>query len=165
MLHALIALTLPYINASQIVYQKNSLGITNILNYSIPENTTKVDFDWNAITHIYSGYFQNLPNLTEIRFTSNSISDIDDYSFSGVASVEIINLAFNNLEVIRRHIFSGLPNMFRLLLNNNNIYLIESGALRDNRALTYLRIDNNQLDSLLECMFNPENHPYLSHFR
>ncbi len=161
----LISSTLPSVLSAEIIYQKDNLGITSILNYSIPENTTKVDFSWNLIPHIYAGFFQNLPNLTEINLLKNSISDVNDFSFSGVPSVEIINLYSNNLVVIRKHMFSGLRNMRRLHLEWNNIYKIEHQSFAENMALRYLRLDRNSLEDLPECVFDPENHPHLSHFR
>ena len=67
----------------QVIFQKNNLGITSLVDYSIWMNATSVQFNTNAVSHIPLGYFKNLTNLSEIQIMINVISSVDSYAFAG----------------------------------------------------------------------------------
>ena len=83
--HVLLTLWLCGITAGT-VFDKSSLGITDITDHPAPAGSTEVNFKYNSIQHIPIGYFVNLPNLEDIRFYYNVISDIDPYAFAGTPS-------------------------------------------------------------------------------
>ena len=87
-------------------FDRSDLGISTILNCSIPWNTTHVNFEHNVIRHVYANYFKNLSELIYISFHDNLISDIEDYSFVDVPTVMEIDFSENKLSLIRRHTLS-----------------------------------------------------------
>ncbi len=141
------------------VFEKSSLGITDITDHPAPTGSTEVNFKYNSIQHIPIGYFVNLPNLEDISLYCNLISDIDPYAFAGTPSVINIYLFNNKLEVIREQWFSGLTNLQVLDLMENLLHTVEPRSFMDNTALTSLRLAHNPLQTLPECMFDRDNHP------
>ena len=134
-----------YIVTAQITYDRKDRGITSMLGYSIPANIEIVKFQENQITHVYAGYFKNLPNLKTILLFDNQIADLDDFSFVQVPSVTVIKLQYNRLSMIRKNIFTGLPNLNTLNLAHNEIHEIQLESFRENSALEDLRLQNNLL--------------------
>ncbi len=101
-----------------------------------------------------------------ILLSTNAINSIDDHCFSCVPSVTYINLCWNQLSIIRKLTFAGLPNLSDLILYSNQIHTVETGAFYDNTALTYLYLTGNNLETIPECVFDPDNHPAaLNNFR
>ncbi len=135
-----------------ITYDRESLGITSMLNYSIPANTEKVKFGYNLITHIQAGYF-NLPNLTKMELSPNKISNIDDYAFANVSGLTTINLRRNKLTVIRENMFSGLHKLSILRLNGNQIQTVEYGSFKDTIVLQNLALHENSFETIPKCLF------------
>ncbi len=143
-----------YSIAAQVTYDKDGLDITSMLGYCIPINTEEVYFDNNLITHVSSGYFQNLPSLDVISLKYNQISDIDDFAFACVSSITKLYLYDNRLSAVRENMFSGLSNLETLSLSRNNIQTIEPGSFKDCSAMTYLILGYNSLQTISECMFS-----------
>ena len=144
---------------AQVTFDKNGEGITNMLSHPIPANTEEALFQHNSITHIPVGYFQNLPNLGSIVIYTNLISEIGDNAFSAVPSVTFINLDNNKLEIVNKSMFAGLPNLQELKLNYNLIHTVQMDSFKDNTALTKLWLFANSLESLPQCVFDPDNQP------
>ncbi len=129
-----------------------------MLNYSIPGNTQRFNFYDNLITHVPAGYFKNTPILVQIRIYRNEISDVDDCAFANVPSVVHIHMGNNKLSLIRKNMFRGLPNLGFLSLEDNEIHTIEDGSFKD-YPLIFLSLSENSLESIPQCMFNPQNYP------
>ncbi len=125
-----------------------------MLNYTIPADTEKVNFNGNDITHVQAGYFKNLSNLAEIHIVGNDISNIDDFAFASVPSVTFIKIRHNKMSVIRENMFSGLQNMDELSIQFNLIHTIEPRSFKTNTALTILALQGNSLQTIHKCMFS-----------
>ncbi len=54
---------------------------------------------------------------------------------------------------------TGLTNLRMLLLQANDITTLEPGSFRDLTSLAMLYLYENSLQSLSECIFDPNNHP------
>ncbi len=128
-------------------FDRSGLGLSMIMNNSIPWNTTHVNFEQNLISHIYADYFKNLSELVYISFHDNLISDIEDYSFVVVHTVKEIDLSKNKLSLIRRHMFSGLNNQEILRLSTQSIYdntdRIQNYSFIENTAMRKLYLQYN----------------------
>ncbi len=94
-----------------IYFNKHSQGITSMLGYTIPIDTTHVRFQHNLITMVTAGYYSNLPDLDTIYLHDNRICNISSYAFIGVPSTKAIQLYQNKLTVVRKHMFAGLINL------------------------------------------------------
>ena len=130
-----------------------------MLDYSIPENTEKIDFNQNSITHVQAGYFKNLPNIIEIHLYSNDIDKVDEWAFVEVASVSKIDLGYNQLMVIHENMLSGLQNLAWLSLQGNGIHTIEDRSFKDLTALTFLAMHYNSLKTTPQQMFDLNHLP------
>ena len=130
-----------------------------MLDYSIPGNTEKIDFNQNSITNVHAGYFKNLPNIIEIHLYSNDIDKVDEWAFVEVASVSKIDLGYNQLMVIHENMLSGLQNLAWLSLQGNGIHTIEDRSFKDLTALTSLSLHYNSLKTIPQQMFNLDNLP------
>ena len=138
----------------KIVFDRQSQGITNMLDHSIPVDTTDAWFEYNTITRVNAGFFENLPNLVFIGLHTNLISDIDSYAFAGVPTVVHINLFKNKLSVIHKNMFSGLPNLIQLRLDTNLIHVIQPESFKENTALADLRLPENSLQTVFNYYFS-----------
>ncbi len=140
-------------------FEVPSQGISDIIQVTIPANTSEVNFWNNNITVIPHGYFVSLPELVRINLRSNHIRNIMDHSFSAVASLRVLLLGKNQLSFVTSEMFRGLHNLTQLRLNNNRLRCIQKGSFRDLRALAVLSLKDNLLTSLHECIFDPSNRP------
>ncbi len=120
---------LTYVNAYQ-PFDRSNLGVTDLLNYTIPVGTTDFIFPVNQITYVPAGYYVAIPTLVVIRLWQNIISNIADSAFSGVPGVEILDLTNNNMDVIRTRMFEGLWNIRELYISSNQIHTVETGSFR-----------------------------------
>ncbi len=134
-------------------------GIVDIMNITIPFNTTVIDFSNNAITNIPQNSLNNLPNLVHVKFSRNNITTISDYAFFSVNTIRLLNLNRNHLEVITAFMFRGLYNLKHLFLHKNLIHTIKPFAFSDLAKLRTLRLDKNYLQTIDESVFNISNHP------
>ncbi len=140
-------------------FDRSYQTVSSIVGHSIPQNTKRVHFQGNQITHVPSGYFQNLPNLVLIYFYDNDISNFDDSAFSGVPNVTEISFEYNDLSLIRKGMFSGAIHLMILDLAHNNIHTIQSGSFRENTALIRMKLNDNSLPTVNEAMFDLDNRP------
>ncbi len=159
-LQIIVALCLSaFVSGTTLLKNNQSPQLTSLTGISIPAGTINAYFDKNAITHVPSNYFVNLPNLDLIILDQNQITSIDDHTWAGAPSVRVINLGKNKLTIIREHHFAGLPNLQILYLFSNLLHTIEANSFKDNVGLTKLWLNDNSLQTLEQSMFDLNNHP------
>ncbi len=144
---------------AQVVYDKSSQSITNMVGHTPAGNTEEISFEFNSISLVPSNFFVSLPSLDKIKLRQNVISSIADGAFNGTPSVTYIDLNHNQLSTVGKLMFAGLPNLSDLVLWMNQLHSIDCLSFQDNTALSRLELYDNDLNTLSPCMFDLESLP------
>ncbi len=144
-------------------HNRESLGINDLTNEVIPNDTVDCTFQYNDIPYIPANYFLNLPQITKLNMNWNDIAGIADHAFSNIPSLVELKLKRNPFERITRWMFSGLIHLEVLFIPNHKIQTIEAHSFADLIALRNLNLRAGDLISMPASVFNPSAHPnYIS---
>ncbi len=145
----------------QTVYDRRSLGITNLNGESIPVNTTRADYYNNTISNVTMNIFKNLPFLMTIDLSRNKINHVAGYAFVNVSSIGTIIFSYNKMEVVTNKMFKGLYELKDLILHKNEIHTIERESFAEMSKLSWIDLSWNRLATLPEMAFYPNGYSHL----
>ena len=141
----------------------------------------RLDLNYNNITELQSGIFNNLPALKYLSLNENKIKKLqlgvfdnlselqslslinNDISINGtlqlglfdnLIKLERLDLEDNKITSLQSGIFNNLPALIQLYLNNNQISIIQQGAFNNLPALTQLSLTDNQISIFQQGMLN-----------
>ncbi|CAH1253777.1 IGFALS [Branchiostoma lanceolatum] len=125
-------------------------GLTSIPD-NIPNTTTYLDLDDNAIQTMKNSAFIDLPNLSYLE--GNDITTFDSGTFSGLSSLSILDLHNNDIVTIASGAFGGLGNLWTLNLDDNNVDNIDNGTFIGLSRLRNLYLRNNGISNIINGAF------------
>ena len=119
----------------------------------IPQSTTMLNLDSNAITSIVNGAFTGLTNLTELVLSRNQITTLDAGVFLDLQSLQMLQLHRNSITSIVKGAFTGLTNLKTLHLSRNHITTLDAGVFLDLQSLQMLQLHTNSITSIVNGAF------------
>lgn len=96
----------------------------------------------------------NRPLLRRLNLNSNFISTISPQAFTGTLGLQQILMMFNHLTFIDNAVWGLFTNLFELDLSSNLFPMIPATALQNNRALTALSMNGNQITFINSTFFD-----------
>ncbi|VDI48135.1 Hypothetical predicted protein [Mytilus galloprovincialis] len=129
---------------------------------ALPNDTYRLDLQYNNITEIDVQLCKEMPQLHTIYISYNLIIEIPKITFADCEQLYFIDLRNNKIRSIESNTFVNMTNLYELYLYNNEISVIEPFTFVDLPNLYYLHLQYNKIRSLESNTFvNMTNLYYL----
>ncbi|XP_071148355.1 slit homolog 1 protein-like [Mytilus edulis] len=132
------------------------IGLTEVPR-NIPNTTTALSLDRNAITKIDSASFFGLPSLEKLSLRDNKISSIETGAFDWLWSLTAFFFSHSTEYDVPTEVLTAittLTNLAGLSLKNCRISSEDLNLLSGLKSLQYLTLDNNDISYIKAGFFN-----------
>uniref|UniRef100_T1IVY8 TIR domain-containing protein n=1 Tax=Strigamia maritima TaxID=126957 RepID=T1IVY8_STRMM len=115
-----------------------------------------LNLNFNGITEIKPGAFDNLQNLTTLFINHNKLVEINGNLLENTRILEILDLSFNKLRYLPKKIFQNLKTLKFLELNNNHLIFNQTSKdiFKTLHSLQEIDLSFNQIEYLPPGIFS-----------
>ena len=107
-----------------------------------------MDLYGNQITQLNAGVFVGLSKLKRVWFNYNLLSALPNGIFQDSLNLERLFLAYNQIKYLDADALVGLSKLKQLRLNDNLLSTLPNGIFRDLTSLQLLLLQRNNLTYL-----------------
>ncbi len=111
----------------------------------IPSDAIKVDLEYNLISIVPSGIFNDLSKCTWLTLEHNTIYSVSKAAFSGMHVLHILCLNNNRIAAFESGNFTGLQSLCYIYVSRNNLHSLNYGTFEGLDDLLQLVLDTNEI--------------------